>query len=136
MLDFVADRVRDTVDNLSDGFDPDDFDIPPVPFRFQVDLPPLPQCRLRFQFDGMELYMRLRTELAAGATYTLNLFSSNTPIGISLRDELRIGVVFSIDLIISAEAEITIDSGFHIKLDDGIAIDIPLFDQNVSSITL
>jgi hypothetical protein len=84
----------------------------------------------------MELYMLLDTILSAGTTYTLNLYSSISPIGLAVGDELQVGVIFSVDLILSVEAEIDISSGFHIKLEDGIAIDIPMFDQNVSSITL
>lgn len=123
-------------DNLEDGIDLDDFDFPPINFTFNVDMPDIPECHLKFQFDDLELYMLIDTVLSGGATYNLNLYSSNTPIGISASNELFIGVIFSVDLILSVEAEIDISSGIHLKLEDGVGLDMALFGQNVSSITL
>ncbi|KAI1329341.1 hypothetical protein F5Y16DRAFT_397527 [Xylariaceae sp. FL0255] len=40
-----------------------------------------------------------------------------------------------IDLVLDAEAEINISSGFHLAIDDGLAIKIELFNQEVSNIT-
>ncbi|KAI1398985.1 hypothetical protein F4819DRAFT_437406 [Hypoxylon fuscum] len=122
-------------DNLEDGIDLDDFDFPPINFTFNVDMPDIPECHLKFQFDDLELYMLIDTVLSGGATYNLNLYSSNTPIGISASNELFIGVIFSVDLILSVEAEIDISSGIHLKLEDGVGLDMALFGQNVSSIT-
>jgi hypothetical protein len=78
----------------------------------------------------------LETVLSGGLTYSLNLYTSNSPIGVAISDEIMAGVFFTIDLILSTEAEIDIHSGFHIKLDDGVAFDIALFSQNVSDTTL
>jgi hypothetical protein len=105
-----------------------------VDFNFKV--PEIPACDLSFQFDGMELYMEIDTTLSSGATYTLNLYTSKTPLGFAVGEDLLIGVVFSVDLILSVESEIDISTGFHIQLHDGIEINIPIFDQNVSSIIL
>lgn len=114
----------------------DGFDFPPFDVDFDIDLPKLPECNLRLQFDGLELYMEIDTILSGSATYTLNLYTSQTPIGFTVGTGLLVGVVFSIDLIVSVEAEVDISSGFHILLNDGIAIDIHMFDHDVSSITL
>lgn len=136
-IDYVGDYIGNVTNKLSDGIDADDFDPPPtMPFDFNLDIPDIPEYRLLLQFDGLELYMDLSTVLSVEATYTLNVYSSNTPIGISLGDKGRLGAVLTVDLVLSAEAEIEINSGFHIKLEDGVAIDIPLFSNNVSSITL
>jgi hypothetical protein len=138
----VVDYVKTYAENvtseiLSDGFSIDDFDLPPIQIDFSIDVPDIPQCDLQFQFDGMELYMQVDTILSSGATYTLNLYESKTPIGFAFGgDELLVGVVFSVDLILSVEAEIDISSGFHIQLNDGVTINIPMFGQDVSSITL
>lgn len=113
-----------------------DVDFPPFDVDFDIDLPKLPGCNLTFQFDGLELYMEIDTILSGSATYTLNLYTSQTPMGFSVGKDLLVGVVFSIDLIISVEAEVDISSGFHIQLNDGIAIDIHMFDHDISSITL
>jgi hypothetical protein len=129
--------VKTSLANVAtDGLHINDFAFPPLNLTFDMDVPNIPQCDLRFQFDGMELYMEIDTILSVGATYTLNLYTSESLIGVSVGEDLLIGVVFSVDLILSVEDEIDISSGFHIQLNDGLAIDIAMFDQNVSSITL
>jgi hypothetical protein len=138
-VDYVESYVKSEI--TSNGFDIgdfdiDDFDFPPIKVDFDIDVPDIPECELRFQFDGMELYMQIDTSLPIGATYTLNLYTLRTPIGFTVGNDLLIGVIFTVDLILSVESEIDISSGFHIQLNDGVAIDIPMFDQNVSSITL
>ncbi|KAI8963463.1 hypothetical protein F5Y11DRAFT_365057 [Daldinia sp. FL1419] len=135
VIDYIEDYIPTVFHNLKDGFDLDDFDFPPINISFNVDVPDIPECRLQFKFDDLELYMLIDTVLTAGATYNLNLYSSKTPIGISANNDLFIGVVFSVDLILSADMEIDISSGIHIKLEDGVGLDMALFGQNVSSIT-
>lgn len=119
---------------LSAGFNVNDIDFPPLELDFDVDVPAVPASDLKFQFDGLELYMEIDTILSSGATYTLNLYTSETAIGFAVANDLLVGVVFGIDLILSVESEIDISTGFHIQLHDGIAINIPMFDQDVSSI--
>ncbi|KAI5921960.1 hypothetical protein F4810DRAFT_702011 [Camillea tinctor] len=135
VVDYVGDYFTGVVENLGDGFDLDDFDFPTLNYSFNLDFPDIPQCRLQFSFDQMELYMMIDTVLSAGATYKLSLYSSNSPIGISVSSDMFLGVIFAVDLILSADAEIDISSGLHIKVEDGLALDIPLFGQNVSGIT-
>ncbi|KAI1136500.1 hypothetical protein F5Y05DRAFT_391476 [Hypoxylon sp. FL0543] len=135
VIDSIDNYFETVVHNLEDGIDLDDFDFPPVNATFDVDFPDIPECRLQFSFDGLELYMLVDTVLSAGATYDLNLYKSNTPIGISASKNMFLGVVFSVDLVLSAEAEIDISSGIHIKLEDGVGLDMALFGRNVSSIT-
>lgn len=136
VIDYVEDYVDKTISNLADGFDTSDFVFPPIQVDFHIDMPEIPEALLSFQFDDMELYVLLDTVLSGSMTYTLNLYTSNTAVGISISDELMAGVIFKIDLILSAEAEVDISSGFHIKLDDGVVFDIALFGQNVSDSTL
>ncbi|KAF3059733.1 hypothetical protein GL218_04615 [Daldinia childiae] len=135
VIDYIEDYFPTVFHNLEDGIDLDDFDFPPINISFNVDVPDIPECRLQFKFDDLELYMLIDTVLSAGATYNLNLYSSKTPIGISASSDLFIGVVFSVDLILSVDTEIDISSGIHIKLEDGVGLDMALFGQNVSSIT-
>ena len=122
-------------DIFSGSFEIDDFDFPSMPFDLQLDMPEIPECQLRCQFDGLELYMQIDTILTGGATYQINLFTSESPVGIEIGDDFEIGVIFTIDLILSAELGMDISSGFHIKLHDGAAINIAMFSKNVSSIT-
>ncbi|KAI2635901.1 hypothetical protein GGS26DRAFT_589568 [Hypomontagnella submonticulosa] len=135
VIDSIDGYFTGVFDKFEDGIDLSDFDIPPVNISFNADIPDIPECHLQFKFDGLELYMLVDTILSAGATYNLNLYSSKTPIGISASKDLSIGVIFSIDLILSAQAQIDISSGIHIKLEDGVGLDMALFGQNVSSIT-
>lgn len=136
-IDYVESYVKSVITSVtSDGFHIDDLDFPPIQIDFDVDVPNIPECELQFQFDGMELYMQIDTILSGGATYTLNLYTSESEIGFTVGKDLLIGIIFSVDLILSVESEIDISSGFHIQLNDGVAINIPMFDQNVSSITL
>ncbi|KAH7317955.1 hypothetical protein BKA65DRAFT_439132 [Rhexocercosporidium sp. MPI-PUGE-AT-0058] len=136
VVDYVQRTVNDTTTNiLKDGLDIDDLDFPPIDIDFDIDIPDIPECELEFQFDKLELYMQLDTILSIGATYTINLYTSSTPIGFAVGDDLMVGIVFTVDLILAVEAEIDISSGFHIQLNDGIVIRMPIFNHNVSSIT-
>lgn len=130
--------IKNYFENIttSNILDFDEVRFPPIPTDFDIDVPDIPKCELRFQFDGLELYMQIDTILSNEATYTLNLYTSETPLGVSVGEDESIGVIFSVDLILSVESDIDISSGFHIQLNDGVAIEIPMFDQNVSRITL
>ncbi|KAI0416004.1 hypothetical protein F5X98DRAFT_344978 [Xylaria grammica] len=134
-IEYLDDEIPGLLANLTDDLDFSDISFPPLNISFNVDVPDIPECRLQFQFDDLELYMLLDTVLSAGATYTLNLYSSNTPIGLSIDSETFVGVVVSIDLILAVDTDIDISSGLHIKVDDGMALDLSLFSQNISSVT-
>ncbi|KAF5684319.1 hypothetical protein FCIRC_4023 [Fusarium circinatum] len=134
--DYIEEYIDSVTDNLDDGFDMDDFDLPPLDYNLNVDIPEIPEFRLQFQFDGLEVYMLIDTVLSAGATYTLNLYTSTTPAGFAVRDNLEIGVIFAIDLILSVEGEINISSGFHLRLDDGVLFDIAIFSKEISNLTI
>ncbi|KAI3325340.1 hypothetical protein HD806DRAFT_490082 [Xylariaceae sp. AK1471] len=132
---YLEDEIPELLTNLTDDFDFDDIDLPPLNISLNFDIPEIPEWRLHFQFDDLELYMLLDTVLSAGITYTLNLYSSNTPIGLAADSEMFVGVIASIDLILGADADIDISSGLHIQVDDGMALDLSLFGQSVSSVT-
>ncbi|KAF5639290.1 hypothetical protein F52700_4142 [Fusarium sp. NRRL 52700] len=134
--DYIEEYIDTVADNLDDGLDLDDFDLPPLDYNLNIDIPEIPEFRLQFQFDGLEVYMLIDTVLSAGATYTLNLYTSTTPAGFAVRDNLEIGVIFAIDLILSVEGEINISSGFHLRLDDGVLFDIAIFSKEISNLTI
>ncbi|OAF62987.1 hypothetical protein VC83_00240 [Pseudogymnoascus destructans] len=104
----VIDDIKDYAGNFTESVISGNFDgveFPPFDVDFDVELPKLPECNLKFQFDGLELYMEIDTILSGSATYTLNLYTSQTPLGFAVGKDLLVGVVFSIDLIISVDAE-------------------------------
>lgn len=133
--DWVKDAAGDVIDNLADGVDSSDFDLQPLDLNFNVQYPDIPECHLQFQFDGLELYLMINTALSGGADYQLPLYSSNTLSGLSLDKDTFVGVIFSVDLILSLNADIDFTSGVHIKIEDGAEIDLSLFGNSVSSIT-
>jgi hypothetical protein len=133
---YLDEYVSNVTTNLQDGFDWSDFDFPTFPFDFAMKVPEVPECNLRFQFDEMELYLEMNTVLGAGATYELNLFASQSAVGMRIGPMLQLGVVLQVDLILEVEGAIDISSGFHIKLDDGVAMDITLFGDKVSNMIL
>lgn len=94
-----------------------------------------PGVHAQFEFNDLELYLELEVQLSAGATYTLNLFTTESPVGFSVPG-LEAGVLFKVSLVLIAQAEIDISSGIHIKLDDGLVLGLELFNKNVSGITL
>ncbi|OAG11590.1 uncharacterized protein CC84DRAFT_1182523 [Paraphaeosphaeria sporulosa] len=132
--DYFEDYFKGVARNLDDGVDWHDFAFPPLNYSFDMDIKPIDDVTLNFMFDDLELYLELNTVLGAGATYELNLFTSNTPIGIGVGKDLTLGVVFKVDLLLSVQGEIDISSGLHIKLDNGVGIDIALFSDAVSNV--
>lgn len=143
--DAAYDYLKDLADEAWDSvMDHEEFALPTFDFDFNnVSIAPVPDANLRFSFDGLELYMLMDTTLSMDATYTLNLFNSGrylagTPaavIGIYITENLHLGLIFTVDLILAAHADIDVSSGFHLLLDDGFAIDIALFGDDASSIT-
>jgi hypothetical protein len=101
-----------------------------------IDLPPLPAVQILFQVDNMDLYMEIDTTIAAGATLTVPLYKSQTAFGISVGDDMEIGLFVTLDLILSVEGEISLRSGFHLLLDDPVGFKIALFGTDVSNLIL
>ncbi|CAK1367844.1 unnamed protein product [Cercospora beticola] len=132
-IDSAGEELKELI--LEGDFNFDDFKSPTWNYTFDMDdLPPIPDAKLRFTFDELELYMLIDTTLSLGATYTLPLYKSKTPLGVHITKDLELGIIFDVELILSAEAAIIIGSGFHLKIDDGFAIDIVLFGKDPSNL--
>ncbi|KAK0715929.1 hypothetical protein B0H67DRAFT_489159, partial [Lasiosphaeris hirsuta] len=130
VLNFLADVV--TLEAFEDGHD---IEFPTLDVDFDLDLKPLPGVSVKFQFeDGFELYMLLNTKLGAGATYTLNLYGSKSPLGVAIGSDITAGVAVVIDLILDVGTAIDMSSGFHLKLDKGVGFELNMFSQNVSNV--
>jgi hypothetical protein len=137
-VDDIANITKTEVgDFLTTGhIDVDELRMPTLNYSFNVDVQGIPECHLHFGFDELELYMLLETTLTTGGSYQLSLYKSESEIGVAVGDELELGVFFTIDLLIDVEDELDMSNGFHIKLDNGAAININMFDTNVSSIAM
>lgn len=129
-------EVIDAADNITQALLTGDFDLSEVQVQFtDIDIPD-PKASLRIGLDGLDIYALLNAKLSAGATYTKSLLHTNTEFGLSADSDLWLGAVVFVDLVLSAEAEINLESGFHIAFDDEIVIDIPMFDENITNIAL
>jgi hypothetical protein len=128
--------VIDAAENITQALLSGDIDLSDVKVEFtDIDIPD-PKATLRIGLDGLDIYALLNAKLSAGATYTRTLLHTNTDFGLSANSDLWLGAVIFVDLVLSAEAEINLESGFHIEFDDEIVIDIPMFDENITNIAL
>ncbi|CAG9997285.1 unnamed protein product [Clonostachys byssicola] len=138
----LENSVSGTMKNLTKWVKDIDLDIseaslvipPPPNINFEVEIPDFPDCILEFTLDDAELYVELSTTFGAGLTYTLLLFTK--PLGVELGTDLFLGLIFSVDLILSLESQITIEHGFHIKLDEGILLRMAMFSKEASAVKL
>lgn len=137
VVDYIGDSIGNITQNvISDGFDVDDFDITAIDANFDIDIPEIPESELVITLKDFELYMELDTTLAIGVTHMINIFTSQSMFGVAQGDNLLLGCVLTLDLILDAQAHIEFESGFHIQMEDGVTINISLFSEKLSSITL
>lgn len=118
-----------------EGLDWKYFDLPTLNSSFDLDIRPMPAANLRSQFDQMGLHIEMMTKIDTEATYEMSLFVSRTPAGFMFGGVL-VGFSLTVDLILSADGEIAIDIGFHIKFDDGVELNVALFGDQVSDMKL
>ncbi|KAK8076734.1 hypothetical protein PG994_004006 [Apiospora phragmitis] len=86
---------------------------------------------LRLQFNQVEAYILLGLNASASTTVSVNLFASNSPIGLHYPG-LSVGVVFFVDLVFSLNATIDMSGGFYIKLADDAFLQADIFGGDVS----
>ncbi|KAK7707850.1 hypothetical protein SLS63_013646 [Diaporthe eres] len=145
---FVADNVTDEFgDNIVSFFQTGDFDeldidwsayaLPTLDVDFEMNLTNIPETTLSLEFDDLELYLELEATLDAEQTYKVNLYPPEwfQPAGIKIGDQL-VGVVITLELLLTLSTEASISTGVHVKFDDGLAMQIAMFGSDVSDITL
>ncbi|KAK8057895.1 hypothetical protein PG996_011832 [Apiospora saccharicola] len=86
---------------------------------------------LRLNFNNVEAYILLGLNASASTTVSVNLFASNSPIGLHYPG-LSVGVVFFVDLVFSLNAHIDMSGGFYIKLADDAFLEASIFKGDVS----
>lgn len=126
-LTSLEDATVDTIEDLP-------LALPSIDLSFNLDVPSIPQISLDFEFDGLEVYMDLDVSLDEKLTYDLNLYTSQTPLGIGLGTNEQLGITFTIDIVLSADGAIDIRNGFHLKFADGLGFNIALFDNTVAKL--
>lgn len=141
----VGKLVDGAWEEIKDAFDPDDdfdiddvidFDLLDIDTDFDIELAPMPEIQILFQIDHLDLYMEIDTTISASTTLTIPLYQSQTALGIALTEDMSAGLFVTMDLILSAEGEITLRSGFHIVFDDPVGFNIAMFSSDVSDIIL
>jgi hypothetical protein len=143
----VFNNIKAYVDNATDTFMDDikngtslskswqDVEhLPPPDIDFNLDLK-FPEYHVDVNLTDVEIYMQIDTVLADGITYTFNIYQSKTLAGVALGNGLLLGAVFSVDLIFSVNAQIDIQSGFHIHFDN-VRTQIELFGKEASGLDL
>jgi hypothetical protein len=111
--------------------------LPTFNLSFDLNSLEVPETDLMIQFDDMELYLELNTVFSGGATYEINLYTSLSLIGIKLGPISQLGVVAAVDIILSVQSvDVDISSGFYIKMEDGVVLNIALLGNKISKMTL
>ncbi|TPX15560.1 uncharacterized protein E0L32_004258 [Thyridium curvatum] len=85
---------------------------------------------VRLDFRGVEAYVDLEVAASAGATYAINLFTSNSPVGLGFPG-LSVGVVFYVDLVFSLDAAVDLTGGFYVRLADDAFLEASIFEGAV-----
>lgn len=143
VVDNVVEIVKNTTESLFrsppslDGFETFFHNItrPTVDVDFAVEnLVALPAYQFRLTLDAFDLFVQTQMVVSGAATYTLNLFTSESLLGLRDGNDLELGVVLTADLILSASGSLNLESGFHLRMDDGLALTVDLFGRNVSKI--
>ncbi|KAI0402731.1 hypothetical protein F4802DRAFT_617441 [Xylaria palmicola] len=85
---------------------------------------------LRIGFSGVSAYALLGVEASAGQTFSLNLFASQSPIGIGISG-LDVGVVFFVDLVFSLSEAIDLSAGFQVTVPDDAYLEADIFKGDI-----
>ncbi|OAA54989.1 hypothetical protein SPI_08493 [Niveomyces insectorum RCEF 264] len=87
---------------------------------------------LRLDFHGVEAQMDVGVTVSDEALYTINLFTSKTPLGLGLPG-LTVGVVVYVDLVFRVSAELDMTAGgFNVRLTDGAYIEAGLLSGKIT----
>lgn len=86
---------------------------------------------VRLDFTGVEAYVDMEVAMSSGASYAINLFTTDSPIGIGFPG-LSVGVVFYVDLVFSLTDQIDLEGGFYVKLNDSAYLEASVFGGEIT----
>ncbi|KAI6774939.1 hypothetical protein HG530_001697 [Fusarium avenaceum] len=114
LIELLKRGLEKVSSELEEAFPLDFIQFPTIDIGFNLpDVDPIPDLTLGFVLDDLELYLDPEVILTAEATYTLSLFRSQSSLGMALPDAYA-GAV-SIDLVLASEADVQLQSGFHLE---------------------
>lgn len=131
--------AQEVKDELKDAFDFDfrndhDFRLPAPQIDFDLEVPEFPETEMEIELRGVDMFVELGVTLSEGLTYTLPLFRS-TQLGGQVGN-VFVGAVVSVDLILSVVASVEVDTGFHLRMDEGVVMKLGLFAREASDLSL
>lgn len=86
---------------------------------------------VRLELGGVQAYVDIGVDVSASAVYAINLFTSNSPVGIGFPG-LSVGLVFYVDLVFSASAVLDLDGGFYVSLEDDAFLETDIFTGDIT----
>ena len=90
---------------------------------------------LEVTFNDVEFYVDVSVAISAAQWVAIDLFASQTPIGIRVPG-MTVGVVFVIDLVFSLAEELDYTGGFWVKLPEEAYIKAGLLDGELGDANL
>ncbi|KAK5631762.1 hypothetical protein RRF57_007476 [Xylaria bambusicola] len=86
--------------------------------------------KLKLSFSGVQAYANLDVRASADQTFSLNLFASDSPLGIGISG-LDVGVVFFVDLVFSLSEAIDLTAGFQVSVPDNAYLEADIFGGDI-----
>lgn len=133
VVGYALESLQTVAVNLANGYDDGDFDLPRLDVDFDLAIKDLPESELQVAVKGFEMYVELDNAIMLGATHIIDLFTSRSLFNIRLGDR-PIGCFLVFDLILDGPVQTAFEGGFHMKIEDGFAMNVPLFCDKVGSI--
>ena len=90
---------------------------------------------LEVTFNEVEFYVDFSVAISAAQWVAIDLFASQTPIGIKVPG-MTVGVVFVIDLVFSLAEELDFTGGFWVKLPEEAYIQTGLLEGDLGDANL
>ncbi len=88
---------------------------------------------MRLDFSSVEAYVDLALSVSESSVYSVNLFTTQAPLGIGY-DSFSVGVVFAVDLVFTLSEQIEIDGGgFYVQVGAGAFIETSLLTGEIVS---
>ncbi|KAM7221395.1 hypothetical protein V8F06_003170 [Rhypophila decipiens] len=86
---------------------------------------------VRLDFHGVEAYVDIDVDISAGAAYALNLFTSQSPLGLGFPG-ISVGLVFYVDLVFALTAEVDLSGGFYVAVEEGSYLETSILGGDVT----